>query len=381
MKHQRKAPWIVLLSLALFIKIFSLFPNLVEQYYSRGVYPYIAKFQRLLLGWIPFSVGDILYFFAGLYLVRVLVVVIRNLIRKQINKQAVVSFFREAVLIILSIYVVFNLSWGLNYNRIPMAQRFGLNTTTYSTPELYKLVQLLGDTLNALDSAGITDDTVLSTKRSLFDEAVNTYQIVGQQYPDLFYQPRSVKPSLYSYLGNYLGFSGYYNPFSGEAQVNTTIPAFVQPFVTCHEIGHQLGYAKEDEANFSSFLSARCSPSDAFLYSIYFDMYSYARRELYLRDSIQMKALYKQLRPRVRRDFTTIREFYKKYENPFEPLITKLYAQYLKANQQPQGMMSYNEVVAMLISYYINEGAIEQERSEIKGSADSTRQAGEAYPD
>ncbi len=69
---------------------------------------------------------------------------------------------------------------------------------------------------------------------------------------------------MYSYLGNYLGFTGYYNPFTGEAQVNTTVPLFVQPFTTCHEIGHQLGYAKENEANFAGYLAAKSSPDAGF---------------------------------------------------------------------------------------------------------------------
>ncbi len=58
------------------------------------------------------------------------------------------------------------------------------------------------------------------------------------------------------WLGNYLGFTGYYNPFTGEAQVNTTVPQFLLPNIALHEMGHQIGYAKEDEANFSAYLAA-----------------------------------------------------------------------------------------------------------------------------
>ena len=32
-------------------------------------------------------------------------------------------------------------------------------------------------------------------------------------------------------------------------------------------------------------------------------------------------------------------------------MINKIYGNYLKANQQPQGLMSYNEVIAWLIAY------------------------------
>src|SRR5687768_7922967 len=59
---------IVLIVVAIAIKIFSLFPATVESVYSNGAYPVIAAIQRFLLGWIPFSVGDILYGFAAVYL-------------------------------------------------------------------------------------------------------------------------------------------------------------------------------------------------------------------------------------------------------------------------------------------------------------------------
>jgi hypothetical protein len=158
-------------------------------------------------------------------------------------------------------------------------------------------------------------------------------------------------------LGDYLGYTGYYNPFTGEAQVNTTVPVFVQPFTTCHEMGHQLGYAKENEANFAGYLSGKSSADPSFTYSVYFDLYNYGIRELYGRDSVLAIALNKQKPLQVKKDMIALRKFYDKYENPIEPYIRKLYGQYLRANEQPAGMQSYNEVMAFLIAYYKKYGA------------------------
>ena len=133
--------------------------------------------------------------------------------------------------------------------------------------------------------------------------------------------------------------------------MNTTMPVFTQPYTTCHEIGHQLGYAKENEANFAGYLSARLSDNPAFRYSVYFDLYLYAARELYVRDSMLLKPLKAQLSPSVRADFRELQRFNRKYENPFEPQVRELYDRYLRANRQPQGMRTYNEVIAWLIAY------------------------------
>jgi len=229
-----------------------------------------------------------------------------------------------------------------------------LHVHRYDTKELAFLLQLIVTRLNALDSPAREYRSALATKRNLFNRSAQSYRNLADKDAGFAYPFPSVKPSIFSYLGNYLGFSGYYNPFTGEAQVNTTTPVFTQPFTTCHEIGHQLGYAKENEANFAGYLSARSSRDPAFLYSVYFDLYYYAASELYIRDSMQVRPLRDQLKPSIRQDFKELRQFYQKYKNPLEPVITQLYGNYLKANSQPQGMMTYNQVIAWVIAYYIS---------------------------
>jgi hypothetical protein len=207
---------------------------------------------------------------------------------------------------------------------------------------------------------------VLKKKRHLFEVSISSYHSLAKgnylldysKYSVFEYSKYSVKPSLYSYLGNYMGFTGYYNPFSGEAQVNTTVPVYIQPFVTCHEIGHQLGYAKESEANFVGYLAASSSDDPAFRYSAYFDLYLYGRRYVYLLDSIKGKQLDSLLLPGVQKDIRDLREFVKQHANPIEELIDLLYSEFLKANEQPSGRVSYSEVIIWVIAYYKKYGKI-----------------------
>ncbi len=192
----------------------------------------------------------------------------------------------------------------------------------------------------------------MGKKKILFTHAREAFQVVAKKYSFLSYSYPSAKPSLFSYAGNYLGFQGYYNPFSGEAQVNTTVPIILQPFVTTHEIAHQLGYAKENEANFVGFLAAEQAPSAMVRYSMYFDMYNYSLREMGRRDSAQARKYFNDLPDQVKQDFAEYREFFRKHRNPLEQVITWGYGHFLKANNQPAGKETYNEVVAWLIAYY-----------------------------
>jgi len=345
--------WILLILLTILIKWASWYPNWVESNYTYGVYPVITQIQRFLFGWIPFSIGDLFYGFL------VLIVVFRSfrflklLVQKKLTRSYFVAALQQAIFFFLFVYVFFNLLWGLNYNRQGISYQLGIEIKKYSLADVDTLTRAIQNKLN-LYAGLLTEEQRDSVrkKKDLFRESCLAYQNAEKKFPFLAYQPVSIKPSLFSYLGNVLGFQGYYNPFSGEAQVNTTIPSFLEPFVTTHEIAHQLGYGKENEANFVSFLACREYQSTVFQYSMYFDIYNYAAGEVYRRDSSLFNSFRQNLHARVLNDILTLRAFYKKYKNPIEPIVTWSYGHFLKANNQPGGKQTYNEVVAWLIAYY-----------------------------
>lgn len=349
---------IFLIVLSIAIRIFAAYPAAVEKYYSTGAYPYISALQRILLGWIPFSVGDLFYGVGGAYLLFSLVKLIRQIVNKRADKKYFKTVSLNFITAALGVYVVFNLFWGLNYNRRGIDYQLNLDELNYNSEDLTRVTRLVAEKMNELQPASKLTRQQLQKKKYLFSHAIGAYKNLSQHYSVINYKYPSVKPSIFSYLGNYLGFTGYYNPFSGEAQVNTTIPLFARPFTTCHEIGHQLGYAKESEANFAGYLSATSSGDSAFLYAVYFEMFAYAGRYLYYIDSVALKEINGNLSPAVKNDIKELREFYRRYDTPLETAIDRLYSQYLKANQQPSGKMSYNEVVAMLIAYYKKNGKI-----------------------
>lgn len=351
MFSKSKIGWIILIVLAAGIKILSFSSNAVEKYYSTGIYPVIARLQRILFGWLPFSVGDIFYALVAIGLLYGIVALIRRLIRREAGRSYFLAVLRNTVFVLLLVYVYFNLSWGLNYDRRGIAYQLQLDVRPYSTGDLDTLLQQVVLRINSVDSMAHLLRPGLERHSDLFKGADRSYEALSSVDPRFGYPSPAVKSSFYGYLGDYLGFGGYYNPFTGEAQVNTTVPAFTQPFTTCHEIGHQLGYAKENEANFAGYLAARSSDNPAFRYSAYFDLYLYAARELYVRDSVLLKPLKTRLSPAVRADFRELQRFNRKYENLFEPVVRRMYGRYLMANGQPQGMQTYNEVVAWLIAY------------------------------
>ncbi len=350
-QNRSYAGWSLLLLAVLVIRLFAGFPAAVEKYYSNGLYPVISRVLRFVFGWIPFSVGDLLYLVTGIWLVITLYRGGRAIWQRRVNSQWLLRSGLRVMKVWLWIYIVFNLLWGLNYNRLGIAHQAGLKVEPYSTEELDVLVSTLVRRLDSLQPLSVAERDPLKHKRTLFRNAFNAYKEPRENALFLKYGGRSVKPSLYSYLGNYLGFTGYYNPFTGEAQVNTTVPVFEQPNTTCHEIGHQLGYAKENEANMAGYLTASQSHSPAFRYSAFFDLYLYAIHDLYQRDSARARYQAGRLSAPVKADLKELETFVRRHQGYFEPVVRRLYAQFLRANNQPRGMMSYNQVVGLVIAF------------------------------
>ena len=356
--RQNRSLWICAVLLVVVIKIFSLNKNWVEELYTSKFYFFFSKFLRFLFGWIPFSVGDILYLIAGCWLLWKLIKNIRLLFQKRLTGKMVVVKCLNLMLALTFAYIIFNIFWGINYNRKGIANQLGLTGMRYDTSDLIMLQQVLLQKVNSSKSAVMLANEKYPSKSAMFQKAEDSYKEVQKIYPFLQLNNLSVKPSLYSMLGNYLGFTGYYNPFTGEGQVNTTVPKFLQPYITTHEMAHQLGYAKENEANFVGYLAAVNSPDTLFHYSAYFELFLYANREVYYFDSVASKRSIALLSPEIKEDIIELKKFDLAHTSFVEPWITWMYGKYLKLNQQPQGMRSYNAVVGMLIAYYKKYGKI-----------------------
>ncbi len=350
-KSRKSKTIISLLILCWAIKIFSMFPPAVERYYSNGIYRYISSFLRIVSGWLPFSIGDVLYTIAVIWFLFGVIKFIVKLFRPVNKKHHLLQGAYTLASVFMWVYILFHILWGLNYDREGIAKQLNLSPKKeYGTEELNNLSKELILKTNQYRSL-FTPGDIDSSYKNIRAEAINAYDISAKTYPFLSYRFQSIKVPVYNVLGNYLGYSGYLNPFTNEAQVNTRQPAFLLPFVVCHEISHQLGYGTEDEANFAGYITARNSPENYFKYSTYFQLMRYANNELYYRDSTLAIANEKLLDTLVKQDMQYLADFFNRYKNPFEKYAAAIYNQYLKSNNQPQGLATYNNVTAWLLAY------------------------------
>ena len=248
------------------------YPEYIETYFSTGIYPYTSTFFRLILGWLPFSVGDIIYAFLIIYAIRYLVVK-----RKYIWSHKLV-FLRNIAMVLAVAYFTFNLSWGLNYHREPISKKLAL-TEKCTKEELVSFVDalILKTNQTQMRIMGDSSKMVINTytNKELFTKTIQGYTQLEKTHPFLSYTQHSIKESLFSYPLSYMGYGGYLNPFTNEAQVNGLIPSFRFPVVSGHEIGHQLGYSAENETNLIGYIVTLNNEDIQFKYSAYAYALSY----------------------------------------------------------------------------------------------------------
>ncbi|WP_165748103.1 DUF3810 domain-containing protein [Cellulophaga sp. Z1A5H] len=333
----------------LLVQWLSNYPEYIENYFSTGIYPYSSMFFRFIIGWIPFSVGDVLYAFLILYALRYLIV------KRTYICSHKLLFLRNIAVVLAVAYFTFNISWGLNYHREPISKKLALEEKT-SKKELISFVEQLIIKTNQTQMT-ITGDTTKMVKipysnTEIFQKTIEGYKSLEKIHPILAYHQKSIKESLFSYPLSYMGYGGYLNPFTNEAQVNALIPAFRFPVITGHEIGHQLGYSAENETNLIGYLVTLNNDDIQFKYSAYAYALSYCLSNIKENDNALFKILIAKVNAGVLQNYQELNTFWLQYENVTEPLFKAVFNSFLKANKQDDGIKSYSKVVFLLVSYH-----------------------------
>lgn len=342
----------VIAALALAIYLLLLFaghPQAVERYYAHGLYPVICMLLHPVLNIFPFSLGDILYVSVSCWLLYSAIRLVKLLFKKRfLNAGLLVT---GLIIGIQSAILLFYVFWGMNYFRPPAADRLGLPERAYTAAELQAVTAILIDSANATRnklSAGDlqqTNDTIYMRARAAVIALSNKSANFKTYNPD-------IKPSLLTPLMNYIGTSGYYNPFTTEAQLNFEQPVFARPFVACHEMSHQMGYGPEDEANFAGFVAATGSKDKLLRYSAYHLAVGEFMFTLRRADSTMSKQLKPRISPKVKADFKQERLYWQGYQNKLNDVTGLFYDSFLKVNNQPQGLDTYNKMVTLVMAMY-----------------------------
>lgn len=354
MKPKYFLPSFLLIQL-FFLQIIPFFPEQVEHFYSNGLYPLIARSSRIIFGAIPFSVGDCIYFI-------IIFIILKWFWNKRKSWKQEWKNNTLAVLSFISVfYFLFHILWALNYHREPLFEKMAIKKD-YSDADLLVFTKKLITRTNAVQGQITKNDTLKVvfpySQEQVFKMNLNGYKNLSNQYSYFTYNHLSTKKSILSLPLAYMGFGGYLNPFTNEAQVNDLGPMYSFPMTTNHEMAHQMGYASESECNFIGFLASVKNDNLYFQYSGYSMALRYCLANWQVRNERIFKQLLKTVHPGILKNYKESDLFWKQYETPIETGFHTFYDNFLKLNQQKDGMEGYSKFVNLMVNYYKKENRL-----------------------
>ena len=246
-----------------------------------------------LTGWIPFSLGEAMVIFLPVAAVFMIV----RACRKYSDSWRSVFVYLGSVLSVVSLlFSVFVFGFGTGYYGTTVDEKLGLDRSVVSPEELYYTAATLAAHVNSEAENVKYQYNDFSVMPYTFDEMsrrlVAAYDKVCDEYDFIPRLNSRVKPVMLSEPWTYTHISGVYTYFTGEANINTNFPDYTIPYTAAHEMAHQRGIAREDEANFIAFLVCISSDDPYIRYSGYLEVYEYVASSLYSADKNYYSAVY-----------------------------------------------------------------------------------------
>lgn len=347
----------VIMSLALctrmLIYLASSNASLVERVYSSTIYPYIGKALGVLSNIVPFSISEvalaIIIFFItlGFFL---------TISKPRFLLKNALTIFHYIIRFLAITYILFYFLWGFNYYREDYSVIANMTIEANTYEELKEL------TLDKIYKANTRRETLLENDHGIFfidDDMKDLGRIANLGFDNyevgninLGGNYGKVKPVFLSKYMSYTGITGIYIPFTSEPNINIDVPHTGLLTTISHEIAHQRGFAKEDEANFIAYKANVNNPDERFQYSSYYFAMNQLLNEVYRQNKEDYILLSNEISDAVNRDLNYSREYWSSKHGKVREKATKMNDNYLKSNNQTEGVRSYNGVVQLLLAEY-----------------------------
>lgn len=340
--------------------IFAANPDFTENYIARGWYRIISQPLSAFFGLFPFSMAEVLIIAAILAVLVYLIVCIARAVRRK-NWRPLLNFLTLALCLASVLYSGFYALWAWNFSRHTLEENLQYTVRESSEEELADLCRELAEHINRLrplveeTEAGVM--RIADTKENLAKRAAAGYENLAATQSDTidykalfggtYCQPQYLMTST---AFCYMGITGIFIPYTFEANVNGRTPDCSLPHTMMHEMAHQQGFPREDEANFVAFLACRAHDDVVFQYSGYYVAYIYSINALYSHNADLAMEIHATVDGGYHRDSAASNAFWDQFEGPVEEIATSVNNSYLQANGQDDGVHSYGRMVDWLLA-------------------------------
>lgn len=311
-------------------------------------------FAGRLFSAVPFSVTEWVILFLAALGVVLLVLLIVRLIRRRWVKA-----YRTGMTILsvsAAMFALFCLWWGVLYYSDGFTEQAGLERRDISVQELETVTRYFAAEVNtAGEHVERGEDGVFAVdKDTIFRRSPDIYGGAEQIFPCLAAPAVRAKPVLLSRLLSYIRYTGFFFPYTAEANLNADSPACLLPSTIAHELAHLRGVAREDEANFCAVVACMESGDEDYRYSGALLAYIYLGNALYSADYGAWREVYSTLSENVRADLRANNDYWARFETPAADVSEKVYESFLQTYGDDRGMQSYGACVDLLTVYYLD---------------------------
>ncbi len=340
----KKRCWAGIL-LAQFLLFYAFSQSAMMVSFFEFFFEFQKKAHQAIFSWIPFSLGDLVYIMTGVFLLYHMISLFK---KKKIQS----SLF--AILIGINIfYFLYQIFWGMLYFQVPIIKKLpGQKEPTTEKAKILalKYLEKCKKTRSLLkqDRNGIF---IITDLRAVQQEILTrqTYlpkNISNKKAPEI----NSFKSSLFKNGMNFTGILGYYNPFTAEAQYNSQLPNTYIPFTCAHESSHQLGFAREQEANFIGYLIGINSKNPELRYSTEYFTLKSLLNFIVEEDPKFVKSVLQNYSLPMKRDRAYEKAFVLKHQGVLDDFFGITNNLFLKSNQQ-EGSITYSYFIDLLLTY------------------------------
>ena len=329
-------------------------PGLMTRF-SRGIIMPLERAVAAVCYRASFSVAELLYAIAAGVVLLWLGAAVRRLITEKGRRGRIVyRFVLTVVCTVLTVYAGFSLLWGVNYYAESFQEQSGVYARESTPEELARVTEYFARQLAGCADQVQRDENGLfaESRADIFAHSVRVFDGIYDEFPCLVMEDRVPKGVRFSTALSAMDFTGFYFPFTGEANLNIDSPACYLPSTIAHEMAHQRGIASEQECNFIAIAASTTAQSPAYRYSGWLMGFTYLSNALYRADQEAWKQV-RVLQPdTVVADLRDNSAYWAEFEGPVNDAAQKVYDSFLKSSGESRGTQSYGTVVDMLMAYY-----------------------------
>ena len=326
----------------------------LSDWFNQTVSTWGRRLLAYATAWIPISLAELLLLLIPLIAAALIFIAYRHFSASGHDAWVYVRILLSAP---AAVWIIFVWNFAPGYYGTTLDQKLDLDRQKVSAEELYGTAELLSAELKALEAQIDFGEDGFSRMPYSYEEMnqklLETYESFCEDHKFIDHFYSRCKPVMLSEPMSYTHITGVYTFFTGEANINVNFPDYTVPYTAAHELAHQRGIAREDEANFIAFLVCMESEDPYIRYSACLNLYEYVCSALREADKELYKKSYLNLPKTVQEEELAYSRFFEKYRKSLAADVSKKTNDvYLQSQGAAEGTKSYNLVVDLAVAYY-----------------------------